>query len=202
MILQSLKTLISVLFCLILIEQIQGEKILRTCIRNAYSSLRDKIQKLTDLDEKNKSALIKSVAEKLSEITDQEERALTVKFIRRRVQFTNITDGISLNRRIFTQMDSVIRNFSGLGEKIGNRDAAAAVFTIEMLLKELFEDCKQGQGSCFTPIGQDAVCDPSLCSDRYRRIDGVCNNLDSKHWGAIGIPMRRFTAMAYKCKKV
>ena len=101
-------------------------------------------------------------------------------------------------------MDYVIRKETGMGKKSGNRDAdpaVSAVFTVEMLLEELFENCKLGQGSCFTPIGQDAVCDPSLSSDRYRRIDGVCNNLDFKYWGAIGIPMRRFTAMEYQCKK-
>ena len=76
------------------------------------------------------------------------------------------------------------------------------VYTLDMLVEELFNDCKAGQGFCFTPIGQDAVCDASLCKDRYRRIDGVCNNLDSKHWGAIGIPMRRFSPMAYQCERV
>ena len=69
-----------------------------------------------------------------------------------------------------------------------------------MLLEELLEDCKSGNGFCFTPIGQEAVCDPLLCSDQYRRSDGVCNNLNSKHWGATGIAMRRFSATAYECK--
>ena len=68
-----------------------------------------------------------------------------------------------------------------------------------MLLEELLEDCKLGNGFCYTPIGQEAVCDPDLCSDRYRRSDGVCNNLKSKHWGATGIAMRRFASTAYAC---
>ena len=35
--------------------------------------------------------------------------------------------------------------------------------------------------------------------------DGVCNNLNSnhsKHWGATGIPMRRFSATAYECNNI
>ena len=74
-----------------------------------------------------------------------------------------------------------------------------------MMLEELLEDCKLGNGFCYTPIGQEAVCDPLLCSDRYRRSDGVCNNLNSnhsKHWGATGIAMRRFSATAYECKNI
>ena len=72
-----------------------------------------------------------------------------------------------------------------------------APFTLEMLLEELEENCAQGNGLKFTPIGQDVECDPESCADHYRRIDGVCNNLDSKLWGATGTPLRRFSPTEY-----
>ena len=42
-------------------------------------------------------------------------------------------------------------------------------------------------------------CDSSEPGDIFRRVDGVCNNLNNRHWGAAGIPMRRhcFAALTY-----
>ena len=45
--------------------------------------------------------------------------------------------------------------------------------------------------------GANVACDPCSPADRYRRPDGVCNNLASKHLGAAGIPMRRLAPPAY-----
>ena len=75
------------------------------------------------------------------------------------------------------------------------------MFTLVDLLGELLENCMHGNGSFHNQIGQDAVCDPTTRSDRYRRSDGVCNNLDNKHWGATGIAMRRMVSTAYECNK-
>ena len=47
-------------------------------------------------------------------------------------------------------------------------------------------------------MGENVTCDPCSAEDRFRRIDGVCNNLENnKHWGAAGIPMRRLAPPAY-----
>ena len=47
-------------------------------------------------------------------------------------------------------------------------------------------------------MGGNVTCDPCSVTDKFRRIDGVCNNLvNDKLWGAAGIPMRRLTHSAY-----
>ena len=68
--------------------------------------------------------------------------------------------------------------------------------TVDGLLAAVRTSCEAGL-DVFSGglVGGAAVCDPA--QDRYRRSDGVCNNLNNKHWGATGIPLRRLAAPAY-----
>ena len=88
-----------------------GETFLESCVENVWKSIKDKIAMLTDVDEKEKQVLLKLLKAESEKIFQHEKRALEVKYIKRRVQFTNITDAISLNQRIFSQMESTIIQF-------------------------------------------------------------------------------------------
>ena len=66
---------------------------------------------VTDVNEADKKILTKMMMNTFKEIQEDEERAQKVKFIKRRVQFTNITDAISLNQRVSTQMNTTIVDF-------------------------------------------------------------------------------------------
>ena len=50
------------------------------------------------------------------------------------------------------------------------------------------------QASCRMESGA-VECDPT--QDRYRTLDGTCNNLASKEWGAAGTRLRWFAPAAY-----
>ena len=53
-------------------------------------------------------------------------------------------------------------------------------------------DCRNADRSA------GVVCDPSAPGDLFRRIDGVCNNLEeNKLFGSAGIAMRRLASPAY-----
>ena len=109
--------------CLSLSGQIQGqtpnpegvspskENILEHCLKNAINFFTEKVGKLTDVNEAEKKELTKIMMKTFEQMQEQEEKALKVKFIKRRVQFTNITDAISLNQRVVTQMNSTIIDF-------------------------------------------------------------------------------------------
>ena len=50
------------------------------------------------------------------------------------------------------------------------------------------------QASCGMESGV-VECDPT--QDRYRTLDGTCNNLANREWGAAGIRLRRLAPAAY-----
>ena len=109
--------LVSILQCLLLIATAQkqtpdnGGTFLETCLENAWKSIEAKIGMLTDLNEKEKEELTATLQKQTQKISENEQRALAVKYIKRRVQFTKITDAISLNQRSFSQMESAIIEF-------------------------------------------------------------------------------------------
>ena len=87
------------------------ETFLESCVDIVWKSIRAKIPMLTDIDEKDKRVLLELLATESKKILQHEKRALKVKYIKRRVQFTNITDAISSNQRIFSQYESTIIQF-------------------------------------------------------------------------------------------
>ena len=109
--------------CLTLCGQTQGqnpnpvgasiseENILEHCLKNALNLFTEKVGMVTDVSETERKELTEIMMKEFINIQEDEERALEVKFIKRRVQFTNITDAISLNQRVFTQMKSTIIDF-------------------------------------------------------------------------------------------
>ena len=109
--------------CLSLSSQIQGQipnpagvtdsgkNILEHCLKNALNFFTEKVGMVTDVNEADKKILTKMIMNTFKEIQEDEERAQKVKFIKRRVQFTNITDAISLNQRVSTQMNTTIVDF-------------------------------------------------------------------------------------------
>ena len=109
--------------CLTLCGQTQGqnpnqvgasiseENILEHCLKNALNLFTEKVGMVTDVSETERKELTEIMMKEFINIQEDEERALEVKFIKRRVQFTNITDAISLNQRVFTRMKSIIIDF-------------------------------------------------------------------------------------------
>ena len=88
-----------------------GKNILEHCLKNALNFFTEKVGMVTDVNEADKKILTKMMMNTFKEIQEDEERAQKVKFIKRRVQFTNITDAISLNQRVSTQMNTTIVDF-------------------------------------------------------------------------------------------
>ena len=66
------------------------------------------------------------------------------------------------------------------------------------LLEEIRANCSKGVNTFNGGlIGANVTCDATANVDRYRRIDGVCNNLNNKYFGATGIAMRRLVLPDY-----
>ena len=80
---------------------------------------------------------------------------------------------------------------------------ASHSFTVDDFLNEVQEGCKIGK-NVFDGglVGKDAICNSTSDDDLYRRIDGVCNNLANKHFGATGIAMRRIVPADYADGKI
>ena len=68
-----------------------------------------------------------------------------------------------------------------------------------LLLCKMFKTQVELKLNCVE--GQDASsvsCDPQASGDDFRRVDGLCNNVENKQWGAGGgIPMRRLAPPDY-----
>ena len=72
---------------------------------------------------------------------------------------------------------------------------ASNSLTVDGLLADILGQCINGVNTFDGGlIGSNVTCD---VNEKYRRIDGVCNNLKNKDFGATGILMRRMAAPAY-----
>ena len=107
--------LVPLLQSLLLLAKAQSnqneETFLEACVKNVWKSIDAKVAMLTDVNEEEKTLLSELLANEFKKILHDEKIALEVKYIKRRVQFTNITDAISLNQRIFSQIESTIIQF-------------------------------------------------------------------------------------------
>ena len=62
----------------------------------------------------------------------------------------------------------------------------------KMLKTQRIFNCVEGQDA------SSVSCDPQASEDNFRRVDGLCNNVENKQWGAGGgIPMRRLAPPDY-----
>ena len=93
-------------------EQNPGRDSFETFVGNGYDFLAEKIDILSDLNQKEKQELQSVLEKKTQKIIENKKRASAQKYKKRRVQFTPITDAISENQRFFTQMESVIAQFN------------------------------------------------------------------------------------------
>ena len=64
-------------------------------------------------------------------------------------------------------------------------------YTYKKVLKTEGRGCVEGEDA------SSISCDVDAPEDKYRRLDGLCNNLENKQWGAAGIAMRRLAPRDY-----
>ena len=75
---------------------------------------------------------------------------------------------------------------------------ASNSLTVDALLEDIHVNCVNGQGVFQTGLlGAGVSCDFNDPEDIYRRIDGLCNNINHKQRGATGIAMRRLASPHY-----
>ena len=123
---------------------------------------------------------------------EHEKAAESQRFKRRWVQSTQISHIIGKNARLSEAITSSINNTRSTFHEIFATLRQSNSHTVNELLEGIRLDCENGVNSFSGGlIGGDIICNSNACGDKYRRIDGVCNNLDDKHFGATGIAMRR-----------
>ena len=141
---------------------------------------------------------------------DHEKAAESQRFKKRWVQSTQISDKIGKNKRLSEAITTSINNTRSLfkgKEPLGTLDRfkrqTSNSLTVDGLLNNLRTSCVNGVDDFKGGLtGADITCDPTHPGDRYRRIDGVCNNIENKFFGATGIEMRRLATPAYKDGKL
>ena len=125
---------------------------------------------------------------------EHEKAAESQRFKKRWVQSTQISHIIGKNARLSETITSSINNTRSTfkGNELIATLRQSNSHTVNELLEGIRLDCENGVNSFSGGlIGGDVICNSNACGDKYRRIDGVCNNLNNKHFGATGIAMRR-----------
>ena len=159
-----------------------------------------KIDELTDVTEEQKENIKETLVKDLLMFNNHERAAASQRFKKRWVQSTQISDTIGRNTRlkdVITASVNHTRNtFKPSSESFARQ--ASNSHTVDGFLEDIRVNCENGfdvfSGGL---VGADVVCDANANEDKYRRIDGVCNNLAQKHFGATGIAMRRLANAAY-----
>ena len=164
-----------------------------------------KIDELIDITVDQKEKIKTNLVKDIVAFNKHEKAAEENRFNKRWVQSTALTTRIGKNARLKETLVLSINNtrntFKG-GFLVASRQASNSL-TLDGFLEEIHEECKMGVNAFSGGlIGADVICDPTASLDKYRRIDGVCNNLDNKHFGATGIGMRRFVAAVYTDGKI
>ena len=164
-----------------------------------------KIDELSDITGDQKEEIKTNLVKDIVAFNEHEKAAEENQFIKRWVQSTALTNRIGKNARLRETLVLSINNtrntFKG-GLSVASRQASNSL-TVDSFLEDIREQCEMGVNAFSGGlIGGSVICDPTASLDKYRRIDGVCNNLDNKHFGATGIAMRRFVPAVYADGKI
>ena len=150
----------------------------------------------TSLPMEQKMQLDKNCRKDVQDFHQNEEDIKKYRFRSRWVQSNPLTDKIGYNfRKKETMVESIKKTMSTYKRK---KRQATNNQAIQDLLKSIGQKCEREEDvfeGSFT--SEDVTCNPSDEKDDYRRLDGVCNNLEDKNKGAAGTAMSRLAEPAY-----
>ena len=150
----------------------------------------------TSLPMEQKMQLDKNCQKDVQAFHQNEENIKEYRFRSRWVQSNPLTDKIGYNFRMKeTMVESITKTMSKYSRK---KRQATNNQAIQNLLDFIGQSCEKGEDAfkgSFT--SEDVTCNPSDEKDVYRRLDGVCNNLEDKNKGAAGTAMTRLVEPAY-----
>ena len=167
-----------------------------------------KFDNITDSVDTN-GQLLEAVVISVGQFLEHEAAAEEQRFKRRWVQSNTFTDRLARDKRLFSFVELAVQeslspSVARVRRQISNSEVLDEVITfihVDMLpqvLAHLREECIAGtDGFNGGLVGAEVTCDPCALEDRFRRIDGVCNNLAMKLHGAAGTPLRRLASPAY-----
>jgi tRNA nucleotidyltransferase/poly(A) polymerase len=154
----------------------------------AYDIVFSEIDKFPNFTTKQKKEIKKNLEKDINSQNKHEKSAEAQQFKKLWVQSTKVSNNIAQNSRLSEAIISSIENsISDFPEKfLGKmkRMSNPYIETVISACKEALDTISETNIFC-----QEA--------DKYRSLNGVCNNLDNKTFGAAGIAMRRFAAPAY-----
>ena len=140
-----------------------------------------------------KMQLDKNCRKDVQDFHQNEEDIKKYRFRSRWVQSNPLTDKIGYNfRKKETMVESIKKTMSTYSRK---KRQATNNQAIQKLLNFIGQSCENAFKGSFTR--EDVTCNPSDEKDVYRRLDGVCNNLEDKNKGAAGTAMTRLVEPAY-----
>ena len=159
----------------------------------AYDIVFSEIDEFAYLTSEQKQETKENLVKDLESLNKHEKAAETQRFKKLWVQSTQISDKIAKNSRkseaIISSINHTISSFAE-NEIYGNLKRLARQYS------ETVQDICEQELDILT--GTDITCSQTETSNKYRSINGVCNNLKNKHFGAAGIAMRRFETPAYE----
>ena len=156
------------------------ESTVATETTKAYDIVFSEIDKFPDFTPEQKKEIKENLEKDINSLNKHEKSAEVQRFKKLWVQSTQVSDNIGKNSRLGEAIISSIENSISEMKSMSNPFSA----TVQSACQDALDTISETNFVC-----QEA--------DKYRSLNGVCNNLSNKTFGAAGIAMRRFAAPAY-----